>query len=66
MRQYNPRSPITRPISLKAKNENQCDREDDSDKKYSAQTSAADARDALADRPPLEYSEKHLFRNVEA
>ena len=43
----------------------QCNREDDSHKKYSAQTSAADAGDALANRLALEYSDKHLFHNVE-
>jgi hypothetical protein len=43
----------------------QCDSKDDSHKKHSARTSAADAGDALANRLPLEYSDDHFFHDVE-
>ena len=43
----------------------QCDREDDSHEKYSTQTSAADAGDALANCLSLEYSDNHFFHDIE-
>ena len=43
----------------------QCDSKDDPHKKHPAWTSAADARDALANRLPLEYPDKHFFHDVE-
>jgi hypothetical protein len=43
----------------------QCDREDNSHKKYTAQTSAADAGDTLINRLPLEYSDQHFFHDIE-
>jgi hypothetical protein len=43
----------------------QCDSEDDSNKEHSAQTSATDNGDALGNRLAFEYSDKHLFNNVQ-
>ena len=43
----------------------QCDSEDDSHKKNSAQSSAADAGDALANCLSLEYSDHHFFHDID-
>jgi hypothetical protein len=43
----------------------QCDSEDDPHEKHSAQTSAADNGNALADRFSPEYSHEHSFHDVE-
>ena len=43
----------------------QCDSKDDCHQKNSAWSSAADSGDALANRLPLEHSDKHFFQDVE-
>ena len=43
----------------------QCNSEDNSHKKYSSRTSAADAGDAGVNCLPLEYPNKHFFDDVE-